>query len=59
VSTALFQALKTSGNHKLREDEFPPTLDTYVQRGEDLFGYEEHFGRWHTSKTTYRIIMAR
>ena len=53
------QACKTSGNPRLQQHAFPPTLDAYVQQGQDLFGYEQHFANWRHAPTAYNVIMVR
>jgi hypothetical protein len=47
---AYHQALKTNGGVRLLERDFPKTFQAYVQRGEDLFGLQEHFNHWKTTE---------
>lgn len=57
---ACHQAQKTCGNPtRLSEATFPPTLEAYVEGGEDLFGLEAHFHGWLHTPTDYPVIMVR
>ncbi|GBF96285.1 hypothetical protein Rsub_09080 [Raphidocelis subcapitata] len=38
---------------------FPRTFEDYVERGEDLFGYEAHLENWLTAPVDYDIFYAR
>ena len=44
------QALKTNGGRRILERDFPLTFESYCQKGEDLFGLQEHFNNWMTLK---------
>eukprot|EP00775_Hariotina_reticulata_P013695 gene13695-13817_t len=56
---AYHQALKTSANPTLSEADFPQTFQEYINRGEDLFGLEEHLDSWLHTPTAYDVLFVR